>query len=129
MSMTSAKLIVAYPQPKDVQAFKAVYEKEHVPWQSPNWRAKSFHGSALTMCGVSRRKGNVGPCSEDFVGRSARDHDRGREFVHVLIASRTSRDWQSEAAYENDSSDRDEGIGMWSVAMDVSARVALRAEH
>jgi uncharacterized protein (TIGR02118 family) len=31
MSMTNAKLIVAYPQPKDVQAFEAVYEKEHVP--------------------------------------------------------------------------------------------------
>jgi uncharacterized protein (TIGR02118 family) len=31
MSMTSSKLIVAYPQPKDVDAFEAVYEKEHVP--------------------------------------------------------------------------------------------------
>jgi len=29
--MTSAKLIVAYPQPKDVEAFEAVYQKEHVP--------------------------------------------------------------------------------------------------
>jgi uncharacterized protein (TIGR02118 family) len=31
MIMTSVKLIVAYPQPKDVQAFEAVYQKEHVP--------------------------------------------------------------------------------------------------
>jgi uncharacterized protein (TIGR02118 family) len=29
--MTSAKLIVAYPQPKDVEAFEAVYQNEHVP--------------------------------------------------------------------------------------------------
>jgi uncharacterized protein (TIGR02118 family) len=29
--MASAKLIVAYPQPKDAEAFDAVYEKEHVP--------------------------------------------------------------------------------------------------
>jgi uncharacterized protein (TIGR02118 family) len=29
--MANAKLIVAYPQPKDAQAFDAVYEKEHVP--------------------------------------------------------------------------------------------------
>ena len=29
--MTSVKLIVAYPQPKDVEAFESVYEKEHVP--------------------------------------------------------------------------------------------------
>ena len=31
MSMTSVKLIVAYPQPKDVEAFDAVYQNEHVP--------------------------------------------------------------------------------------------------
>jgi uncharacterized protein (TIGR02118 family) len=29
--MTSAKLIVAYPQPKKVEAFDAVYQNEHVP--------------------------------------------------------------------------------------------------
>ncbi len=29
--MTSVKLIVAYPQPKDVVAFDAVYQNEHVP--------------------------------------------------------------------------------------------------
>ena len=31
MSMTNAKLIVAYPQPKDMEAFDAVYQNEHVP--------------------------------------------------------------------------------------------------
>ena len=31
MSMTNAKLIVAYPQPNDVTVFDAVYQKEHVP--------------------------------------------------------------------------------------------------
>jgi uncharacterized protein (TIGR02118 family) len=31
MSMTSVKLIVAYPQPTDIEAFDAVYQKEHVP--------------------------------------------------------------------------------------------------
>ena len=29
--MTSAKFIVAYPQPKDIDAFEAVYQNEHVP--------------------------------------------------------------------------------------------------
>jgi uncharacterized protein (TIGR02118 family) len=29
--MKSTKLIVAYPQPKDVEAFEAVYQNEHVP--------------------------------------------------------------------------------------------------
>ena len=29
--MTSVKLIVAYPQPKDVEAFDTVYQNEHVP--------------------------------------------------------------------------------------------------
>jgi uncharacterized protein (TIGR02118 family) len=29
--MTSAKLIVAYPPPTDVDAFEAVYQNEHVP--------------------------------------------------------------------------------------------------
>jgi uncharacterized protein (TIGR02118 family) len=31
MNTTSMKLIVAYPQPRDVQAFEAVYQREHVP--------------------------------------------------------------------------------------------------
>jgi uncharacterized protein (TIGR02118 family) len=29
--MKSAKLLVAYPEPKDVQSFEAIYQKEHVP--------------------------------------------------------------------------------------------------
>jgi uncharacterized protein (TIGR02118 family) len=29
--MTSVKLIVAYPPPKDVEAFDTVYQNEHVP--------------------------------------------------------------------------------------------------
>lgn len=29
--MKSAKIIVAYPQPKDAKAFDAVYQNEHVP--------------------------------------------------------------------------------------------------
>jgi uncharacterized protein (TIGR02118 family) len=41
MSMTSAKLIVAYPQPKDVDAFEAVYEKEHVPLAIANLAGKT----------------------------------------------------------------------------------------
>jgi uncharacterized protein (TIGR02118 family) len=31
MSITSVKLIVAYPQPKDAEAFDAVYKNQHVP--------------------------------------------------------------------------------------------------
>jgi uncharacterized protein (TIGR02118 family) len=39
--MTSAKLIVAYPQPKDVDAFEAVYQKEHVPMAIANLAGKT----------------------------------------------------------------------------------------
>jgi uncharacterized protein (TIGR02118 family) len=41
MSMTSVKLIVAYPQPKDVDAFEAVYQKEHVPMAIANLAGKT----------------------------------------------------------------------------------------
>jgi uncharacterized protein (TIGR02118 family) len=41
MSITSVKLIVAYPQPKDVDAFDAVYQKEHVPMAIANLAGKT----------------------------------------------------------------------------------------
>ena len=39
--MTTAKLIVAYPQPKDVDAFEAVYQNEHVPMAIANLEGKT----------------------------------------------------------------------------------------
>jgi uncharacterized protein (TIGR02118 family) len=39
--MTNAKLIVAYPQPTDVEAFEAVYRKEHVPMAVANLAGKT----------------------------------------------------------------------------------------
>jgi uncharacterized protein (TIGR02118 family) len=39
--MTSTKLIVAYPQPKDVDAFEAVYQREHVPMAIANLAGKT----------------------------------------------------------------------------------------
>lgn len=39
--MKSTKLIVAYPQPKDVEAFDAVYQKEHVPMAITNLIGKT----------------------------------------------------------------------------------------
>ena len=39
--MTMAKLIVAYPQPTDVEAFELVYEKEHVPMAVANLSGKT----------------------------------------------------------------------------------------
>jgi uncharacterized protein (TIGR02118 family) len=41
INMTSAKLIVAYPQPKDVDAFEAVYQREHVPMAIANLEGKT----------------------------------------------------------------------------------------
>ncbi len=41
MSMTSVKLIVAYPQPADIEAFDAVYQKEHVPMAIANLAGKT----------------------------------------------------------------------------------------
>jgi uncharacterized protein (TIGR02118 family) len=34
--MATAKLIVAYPQPKDVEAFEKIYREEHVPMAIAN---------------------------------------------------------------------------------------------
>ena len=39
--MTSAKLIVVYPQPTDVEAFEAVYQREHVPMAVANLVGKT----------------------------------------------------------------------------------------
>ena len=38
--MSSAKLIVAYPQPVDIDAFEKLYVGEHVPWRSRSLREK-----------------------------------------------------------------------------------------
>jgi hypothetical protein len=84
--MGTTKLIVAYPGPKDVDAFEAVYQKEHVPMaianlpgktkivattvlQSPQRQSAvlphcrgllSFHGSPPALRGLSWRAANVG---------------------------------------------------------------------
>ena len=39
--MTSMKLIVAYPQPADVEEFEAVYQREHVPMAVANLAGKT----------------------------------------------------------------------------------------
>jgi len=39
--MTSIKLIVAYPQPKDAEAFEKVYLQEHVPMAIANLEGKT----------------------------------------------------------------------------------------
>jgi uncharacterized protein (TIGR02118 family) len=39
--MTSAKLIVAYPQPTDVDSFEAVYQRDHVPLAVANLVGKT----------------------------------------------------------------------------------------
>jgi uncharacterized protein (TIGR02118 family) len=39
--MTNAKLIVAYPQPTDVEAFEAVYQRDHVPLAVANLAGKT----------------------------------------------------------------------------------------
>ena len=39
--MTSAKLIVAYPQPTDIEAFENVYSQEHVPMAIANLEGKT----------------------------------------------------------------------------------------
>jgi uncharacterized protein (TIGR02118 family) len=39
--MTSVKLIVAYPQPKDVEVFERAYQQEHVPMAIANLPGKT----------------------------------------------------------------------------------------
>ena len=36
----AVKLVVIYPRPKDVEAFEAVYNRDHVPWRLRNLPAK-----------------------------------------------------------------------------------------
>lgn len=38
--MKSVKLIVAYPPPKDVEAFEKIYQEEHVPMAIANLQGK-----------------------------------------------------------------------------------------
>src|ERR1700741_1128496 len=39
--MTSTKLIVAYPQPTDIDAFERIYKQEHVPMAIANLEGKT----------------------------------------------------------------------------------------
>jgi uncharacterized protein (TIGR02118 family) len=39
--MASAKLVVIYPRPKDVEAFEKVYQNEHVPMAVAKMRGKT----------------------------------------------------------------------------------------
>jgi uncharacterized protein (TIGR02118 family) len=39
--MTSTKLIVAYPQPTDIDAFEKIHEQEHVPMAIANLEGKT----------------------------------------------------------------------------------------
>jgi uncharacterized protein (TIGR02118 family) len=39
--MTSTKLIVAYPQPTDIDAFERIYTQEHVPMAIANLEGKT----------------------------------------------------------------------------------------
>lgn len=39
--MKSVKLIVAYPQPRDVSAFERIYQQEHVPMAIANLHGKT----------------------------------------------------------------------------------------
>ena len=47
--MKSTKLIVAYPQPKDVEVFEAVYQNEHVPLALANLAGKTKMVSTKTV--------------------------------------------------------------------------------
>ena len=47
--MKSTKLIVAYPQPKDVGAFEAVYQNEHVALALANLAGKTKMVSTKTV--------------------------------------------------------------------------------
>jgi uncharacterized protein (TIGR02118 family) len=100
--MSSAKLIVAYPQPVDIDAFEKLYSQEHVPLAVAKLVGKTkivatkiiaspqgkplFYGVAevhfpslkvLEECAASAGgQGNPGECGEDFIGRTAGHHGR-----------------------------------------------------
>ena len=99
--MSSAKLIVAYPQPVDIDAFEKLYVEEHVPLAiakldgktkivatkilaSPQGKPSvlscgrspfSFHEGSRGVCRFGGGQGNPGECGEDFIGRTAGHHD------------------------------------------------------
>ncbi len=86
--MPDVKLVVIYPQPKDVEAFEKVYQNEHVPMAVAKLVGKtkivagkvlsspqgtppfhrivevhfSIHAGAASMRRVRRREADPGPC-------------------------------------------------------------------
>src|SRR5580698_11292341 len=99
--MSSAKLIVAYPQPVDIDVFEKLYVEEHVPLAvaklegktrivatkilaSPEGKPQFYRVAevhfpsmkALEECaGSEGGQGNSGECGEDFIGGTAAFHD------------------------------------------------------
>ena len=57
--MGTTKLIVAYPGSKDVEAFEAVYEKEHVPMAIANLPGKTKMVSKTVFAVIVR----LAPCA------------------------------------------------------------------
>jgi uncharacterized protein (TIGR02118 family) len=100
--MSGAKLIVAYPQPVDIDAFEKLYVEEHVPLAVAKlegktkivatkiiaslqgkpqfYRVAEVHFPSLKVleeCAASAGgQGNSGECGKDFIGRTADHHGR-----------------------------------------------------
>lgn len=104
--MATAKLIVAYPQPKDVEAFEKIYREEHVPMATANLAGKTnrrhqdleistgeagvlsrgrgvfpVNGCVAALRGIGRREGHACQCRENFARWSPGDYDRRRGYV------------------------------------------------
>ena len=114
--MKSAKLVVIYPRPKDVDAFENIYQTEHVPLAvarlsgktkmvatkvlgspqgtPPFYRVAEVYFPSMqaleAVRRVGRRPGDVGPRRKDFLGRTAHfPGRRGRDFhVYQELACR-----------------------------------------
>jgi len=73
--MSSAKLIVAYPQPADIDAFEKLYAEEHVPLAVAKLVGITKIVATKIIASPQRGQGNPGECGEDFIGRTAAHHD------------------------------------------------------
>ena len=81
--MPSAKLIVMYPMPKDMDAFEHAYAAEHIPMAAPIFQAAGATKAVLT-------KISAGPAQAFH--RIAEIHFPSAEALQACAASQSGRD-------------------------------------
>ena len=82
--MPSAKLIVMYPMPKDMEAFERAYANEHIPMAAPIFQAAGATKAVLT-------KVSSAPAGTPPFHRVAEIHFPSMEALQACAASQPGR--------------------------------------